>query len=71
MAEAVADFLLARLRAWNVKQVFGYPGDAISGLLAAWGRAEHKPQFVQARRRPLSYHRVSNHNRRATANRTC
>ena len=46
MAPTVADQLLQRLREWNVEQVFGYPGDGINGLLAAWGRAENKPQFV-------------------------
>src|SRR5690348_11237583 len=54
MAETVADVLLARLREWNVKQVFGYPGDGINGLLAAWGRADNKPQFVQARHEEMA-----------------
>ena len=54
MADTVADVLLSRLREWNVKQVFGYPGDGINGLLAAWGRAENKPQFVQARHEEMS-----------------
>ncbi len=54
MADTVADVLLARLRDWGVEQVFGYPGDGINGLLAAWGRAENKPQFVQARHEEMS-----------------
>ena len=54
MTETVADVLLARLREWGVKQVFGYPGDGINGLLAAWGRAENNPQFVQARHEEMS-----------------
>src|SRR5579875_3362624 len=54
MAETVADVLLARLREWGVDQVFGYPGDGINGLLAAWGRAENKPQFVQARHEEMA-----------------
>src|ERR1700743_3872868 len=49
MADTVADVLLSRLREWDIKQVFGYPGDGINGLLAAWGRAKNEPQFVQAR----------------------
>ncbi len=49
MAQTTADVLLARLREWGVRQVFGFPGDGINGLLAAWGRAENDPQFVQAR----------------------
>ena len=54
MADTVADFLLHRLREWGVKQVFGYPGDGINGLLAAWGRADNDPQFVQARHEEMA-----------------
>src|SRR4051795_1478527 len=54
MADTVADVLLSRLREWNVGQVFGYPGDGINGLLAAWSRADNKPQFVQARHEEMS-----------------
>jgi len=50
----VADYLLERLRAWDVEQVFAFPGDGINGLLAAWGRAENKPQFVQSRHEEMS-----------------
>jgi pyruvate dehydrogenase (quinone) len=54
MADTVADVLLARLREWGVKQVFGFPGDGINGLLAAWARADNRPQFVQARHEEMS-----------------
>src|SRR3954465_5537914 len=54
MSQTVADFLLARLREWDVRQVFGYPGDGINGLLAAWGRADNAPQFVQARHEEMA-----------------
>jgi pyruvate dehydrogenase (quinone) len=54
MAQTVADTLLARLREWNIKQVFGFPGDGINGLLAAWGRADNDPQFVQARHEEMA-----------------
>ncbi len=54
MSQAVSDFVLERLRDWGVEQVFGYPGDGINGLLAAWGRADNKPQFVQARHEEMS-----------------
>jgi len=50
----VADYLLERLRAWDVRHVFAYPGDGINGLLAAWGRAGNKPQFVQARHEEMA-----------------
>jgi pyruvate dehydrogenase (quinone) len=54
MADTVADVLLARLREWGVQQIFGYPGDGINGLLAAWGRAGDQPQFVQARHEEMA-----------------
>jgi pyruvate dehydrogenase (quinone) len=54
VAETVADVLLSRLREWGVGQVFGYPGDGINGLLAAWGRAKDDPQFVQARHEEMA-----------------
>src|SRR5256885_2410379 len=54
MADTVADVLLARLRDWGVRQVFGFPGDGINGLLAAWGRADDDPQSVQARHEEMS-----------------
>ncbi len=54
MSQTVADVLLARLREWNIKQVFGFPGDGINGLLAAWGRAGNDPQFVQARHEEMA-----------------
>ena len=54
MTQTVADFLLARLREWGVQQVFGFPGDGINGLLAAWGRADDNPQFVQARHEEMA-----------------
>src|SRR6201981_3953806 len=50
----VADYLLERLRAWDVTEVFAYPGDGINGILAAWGRADNKPQFVQARHEEMA-----------------
>lgn len=48
-SDTVADYLLERLRTWGVEHVFAYAGDGINGILAAWGRAENDPQFVQAR----------------------
>ncbi len=54
MNKTVADVLLNRLREWGVTQVFGYPGDGINGLLAAWGRADNDPEFVQARHEEMA-----------------
>jgi pyruvate dehydrogenase (quinone) len=50
----VADHVLSRLREWDVDHVFGYAGDGINGLLAAWGRAEDGPEFVQARHEEMA-----------------
>ncbi len=50
----VADYLLERLRAWDVQHVFGFPGDGINGLLAAWGRADNNPTFIQSRHEEMS-----------------
>ncbi|WP_219417048.1 thiamine pyrophosphate-requiring protein [Pseudonocardia nigra] len=53
-APTVGDYLLSRLREWDVDTVFGYPGDGINGLLAAWGRADDRPRFVQARHEEMA-----------------
>ncbi|GAB3740104.1 thiamine pyrophosphate-requiring protein [Microlunatus parietis] len=34
--------------------MFGYPGDGINGILAAWGRADNRPRFVQSRHEEMS-----------------
>jgi pyruvate dehydrogenase (quinone) len=53
-APTVADYLLERLRAWDVDKVFAFPGDGINGILAAWGRANNEPKFVQSRHEEMS-----------------
>ncbi|GGT46056.1 thiamine pyrophosphate-requiring protein [Streptomyces purpureus] len=50
----VSDHILERLREWGVEHVFGYPGDGINGLLAAWGRAGNRPRFIQSRHEEMS-----------------
>ncbi|WP_232665978.1 thiamine pyrophosphate-requiring protein [Pseudonocardia sp. TRM90224] len=54
MGETVSDFLLRRLRDWGVEQVFGYPGDGINGLVAAFGKVGDEPRFIQARHEEMS-----------------
>jgi pyruvate dehydrogenase (quinone) len=54
MTMKVSDHLLQRLREWDVEHVFAYPGDGINGLLAAWGRADNKPEFIQARHEEMA-----------------
>ncbi|HWF30481.1 MAG TPA: thiamine pyrophosphate-requiring protein [Mycobacterium sp.] len=52
--QEVGDYLLERLRAWDVQHVFAYPGDGINGILAAWGRADNQPMFIQSRHEEMS-----------------
>src|SRR3954454_3202903 len=54
MGQTVADFILTRLREWGVGQVFGYPGDGINGIVAAFGKADDRPRFVQARHEEMA-----------------
>lgn len=45
--ETVGDHILERLREWDVERVFGYAGDGINGILAAFGRADNEPTFIE------------------------
>ncbi|OOY03548.1 thiamine pyrophosphate-requiring protein [Thioclava sp. F28-4] len=48
MSDTVADFILTRLKQWGITRIYGFPGDGISGLVAALGR-DDEIEFVQAR----------------------
>ncbi|MFP5311412.1 MAG: thiamine pyrophosphate-binding protein, partial [Actinomycetes bacterium] len=54
MATTVADYLLSRLGEWGVDKVFGFPGDGINGILAAFGKAGNQPKFIQARHEEMA-----------------
>jgi pyruvate dehydrogenase (quinone) len=54
MSNLVSDFLLERLSAWNVKRIFGFPGDGINGILGALNRAGEKFDFVQVRHEEMA-----------------
>jgi len=59
MSMTVGDFIVARLRAWGVKKIFGYPGDGINGVFGALRRAQEKGgdgsiQFIQARHEEMA-----------------
>ncbi len=54
MSETVGDFLVKRLSEWGVERIFGYPGDGISGVLAALNRAGNEPEFVQVRHEEMA-----------------
>lgn len=46
MADTVSDFLLRRLSEWDVKRIYGYPGDGINGIMGALNRAGDRMQLV-------------------------
>lgn len=50
----VADFIIDRITQWNVKRIFGYPGDGINGILGALNRAEDKIRFIQTRHEEMA-----------------
>src|SRR4051794_24467985 len=54
MTKTVADFLLERLSAWDVRRIYGYPGDGINGLLGAFGRAGDRFEFIQTRHEEMA-----------------
>jgi len=54
MSQTVGDYVLQRLREWDVEQVFAYPGDGINGIVTAFGEADDRPRFVQARHEEMA-----------------
>ncbi|MCF6525625.1 thiamine pyrophosphate-requiring protein [Streptomyces sp. JJ36] len=54
MGQQVADYVLGRLREWDVHRVYGYPGDGINGLVGAFDRAKGDPEFIQTRHEEMA-----------------
>lgn len=50
----VGDFLLQRLSQWGIRRVFGYPGDGINGVIAAFDRTAEPLEFVQVRHEEMA-----------------
>jgi pyruvate dehydrogenase (quinone) len=53
MAKTVGEFMLERLSEWGVKRIYGYPGDGINGILAAFHQVD-RVRFVQTRHEELA-----------------
>lgn len=47
MSKTVSDFVVERLIAWNIKRIYGYPGDGINGVMGALNDAKDKIDFIQ------------------------
>jgi pyruvate dehydrogenase (quinone) len=54
MSQLVADYILERLREWDVHRIYGYPGDGINALLGALDRAGGDPELIQARHEEMA-----------------
>ena len=54
MSKLVADYILERLRAWDVHRIYGYPGDGINALLGALDRADGDPELIQVRHEEMA-----------------
>ncbi len=49
-----SDYLVQRLYDWGIRQIYGYPGDGINGLMGAMNRHQDKIRFIQTRHEELA-----------------
>src|ERR1041384_3633671 len=61
MSQLVADYILERLREWDVHRIYGYPGDGINALLGALDRADGDPELIQPRHEEMGAFMASAH----------
>jgi pyruvate dehydrogenase (quinone) len=54
VSKLVADFILERLREWDIHRIYGYPGDGINALLGALDRADGDPELIQVRHEEMA-----------------
>ncbi len=47
MSQNVSDYIISRLKEWNIRRIFGYPGDGINGIMGALQRATGDIRFIQ------------------------
>ena len=50
----VSDFIVERLSKWDIRRIYGYPGDGINGVLGALERAEGVIEFIQVRHEEMA-----------------
>ncbi|HET6274628.1 MAG TPA: thiamine pyrophosphate-requiring protein [Candidatus Cybelea sp.] len=50
----VSDYLWERLHEWDVRRIYGYPGDGINGILGALARSKRGIEFVQVRHEEMA-----------------
>jgi pyruvate dehydrogenase (quinone) len=53
MAKTVGQFILERVARWNVRRIYGYPGDGINGIVGALPRVSEL-EFVQVRHEEMA-----------------
>ncbi|MGD8162276.1 thiamine pyrophosphate-requiring protein [Pantoea sp. FN0307] len=64
MAMKTSDFFVARLKAWGVTRIYGYPGDGINGVLGAIQRANKAGagiEFIQVRHEEMAAFMAAGH----------
>jgi pyruvate dehydrogenase (quinone) len=54
MSQNVSEFLVERLKEWNINRIFGYPGDGITGIMGALDSVEGAPEFIQTRHEEMA-----------------
>jgi pyruvate dehydrogenase (quinone) len=53
MAQTVGEFILRRLLEWNVRRIYGYPGDGINGIMGAFHHVKEM-RFLQVRHEEMA-----------------
>ena len=57
----VSEFVWKRLQEWDLKRVFGYPGDGVGGLDVALQKAQPGMEYVQVRHEEMAAFMASAH----------
>src|SRR5438477_1143414 len=54
MADNVSAYMLKRLHEWGIRQIYGYPGDGINGIIGAFHEMGDQVEFVQCRHEEIA-----------------